>query len=271
MSEQFRPGGAVRRSVTGCGLLILSLMVSAVPLAGQSGEVPTGHVAPGPPTGHTGPATGVYAHSFRHQQASEAIALVRLLLSPTGTVELRPAGNSLVVRDRAARLSDIRRLLGQFDHPPQDLRFEIHVLRAGSAGGEAGQSEDSLPADLLVRLKDLLRYDSYDLLAHTELSSKEGEDVFYALGDRFSVSFRPGTILADRRLRLKDFEILQRSPESANKSRRLEPRRLVQTHLNLWMDQVFVLAVAPKDGEANDGVLMVAITCRREEPSAREE
>ncbi len=263
-----------RRSGVGFGMLVLTLVVAAVPLVGQGSEVPSGHVVTGTPTGHTGPATSVYAHTFRHQQASDAIALVRLVLSPTGSVELQPAGNSLVVRDRVARIAHIQRLLGQFDHPLQDLRFEINVLRAGGSSaspvGAGGSGKNTLPADLVARLKDLLRYESYELLARTELSLKEGEAVTYALGDRYSVSFRPGTILADRRMRLQDFEILQRSPESANKSRRLEPHRLVQTHLNLWMDQVFVLAVAQKDGGANDGVLMVAITCRREEPSARE-
>lgn len=258
------------RPRAGFGMLILALMAVAVPLAGQSGEVPTGHVAGGPPTGHTGPATSVYAHTFSHQQASDAIALVRMVLSPTGSVELQPASNSLVVRDRSARITDIQRLLAQFDHPPQALRFEIQVLRAGREGIASGGAGEALPANLVARLKDLLPYDSYDLIASAELSSKEGEDVTYALGDRYSVSFRPGTILADRRLRLQDFEILQRAPQTANKSRRLEPHRLVQTHLNLWMDQFFVLAVAQKGGEASDGVLMVAITCRREEPSARE-
>ena len=43
----------------------------------------------------------VQVYTFKYQRASEAVAMVYPQLSPRGTVELQPGGNTLVIRDTA--------------------------------------------------------------------------------------------------------------------------------------------------------------------------
>ncbi|MEM8960644.1 MAG: secretin N-terminal domain-containing protein [Acidobacteriota bacterium] len=207
----------------------------------------------------------VYAFSFEHQSASDAIFFVRHLLSPRGTVELQPGGNTLVVRDERVAINKIRRMLEGFDHPPRMMRIDIHVLRAGTKIGTEGE----VPPEALVdRLRGLLRYDEYRQIAVAELSSREGEDVTYALGRDYRVSFKLGTLLGDRRLRLDDFRITATpGPRSANKSRRPEPHELIHTDLNLWKNQQFALVLS-QEGTTPEAVL-VAISFRLEDEPTR--
>ncbi|NJL28491.1 MAG: CHAD domain-containing protein, partial [Thermoanaerobaculia bacterium] len=116
------------------------------------------------------------------------------------------------------------------------------------------------PAELVGKLRGLLRYDSYELLAKASLDSREGQEITYALGDDYGVSFRLGSVLAGQRLKLQGFRIVQKPAQGTNKGRRLEPKELIHTNLNLWMDRIFTLVLAQDDssGEA----LMVAISCR---------
>src|SRR3954470_14470968 len=39
------------------------------------------------------------AYSFKYQRASEVMTLIYPLLSPRGTIELQPGGNTVVIRD----------------------------------------------------------------------------------------------------------------------------------------------------------------------------
>jgi len=209
----------------------------------------------------------LYAHTLEHREASEAMELVELVLSEAGTVELQRGGNTLVVRDRPVVVEQLQALLTEFDRPPRDVELEIHVLRAGpgrvpgdpAAWKDGGPKLNEPPAELVERLRGLLRYDSYELLARAELTPQEGEEVEYALGDDYGVSFRLGSVLAEQRLKLHGFRITQVPPHGTNKTRQLEPKELIHTNLNLWLGRVFALVLA-QDG-ANREALMVAITC----------
>lgn len=235
----------------GVGPLLLADAVIATPVGGDPALA----------------ARQVYAYTCEHQPASEAVTLVRPLLSPRGSVELQPGNNSLVVRDTREAIERIKPVLESFDHPPQSLRLDIRIVRAGPAKGArpSGMPDaTALPGDLAARLGGLLRYDSYEKLAETTVTPTEGEEVTYAIGKDYSVSFRLGTVLAGQRLRLHDFRILQRARNPANKSRQLPPRKLLHTNLNLWLDQQLALVV-PQDTGAADEALMVAIACRWDE------
>lgn len=210
-----------------------------------------------------------YAYTLKHQPTHEAVALVRPLLSPVGTVEEQPRGNTLVIRDSRATIERIVPVLEAFDHPPQDLRFEIKIVRAGPKGPEVSpplpDASDELPAELVARLRELLRYDDYQVLAKAELSSKEGEEITYSLGQSYSVRFRPGTVLAGasgQRLKLEGFRVIKQVANPSNKGRRLEPRELFHATLNLWIDRPFNLVLT--QDESSQEALLVAISCRRE-------
>jgi hypothetical protein len=199
------------------------------------------------------------AYTFKHQRASEAVSLVYPLLSPRGTVELQPAGNTLVIRDVQGAINRIVPVLRNFDHPVEPLRLEVFVVRASRAPAVSPQVRRSeLPDWLTKRLHDVLAYDVYEMRAQAQLIGVEGQWVTYELGPEFKVSFRFGTLLEGQRVRLSNFRI----------SRRAEGRpttNLLQTNLTLWLDQTMSLGLAKN--EASREALMVVLTLREGESS----
>jgi hypothetical protein len=204
------------------------------------------------PEGDDAEPLGVYAATLEHQRASEAVELVRPLLSPRGTVELQPGGNTLVVRDSLAALARIAPVLRSFDHPPRPLRLEILVVRASTSPVSPAVPSD-VPADLVERLRKLLRYDTFTLLARADLKTLEGEQVLYEMGGGYGVRFQLGSLFADERIKLHGFQVLRGDPATA--------RPLIHTNLTLLVDQTVTLALAPREG--SEKALMVVVTCRR--------
>jgi hypothetical protein len=197
----------------------------------------------------------VRAYTFKYQRASEAVPLVYPLLSPRGTVEYQPAGNTLVIRDTQAAIHRIVPMLRSFDHPALPLRLEVFVVRASRALVSPPQRSE-LPEWLTKRLHDLLAYDYYEMQAQAQLGGVEGQRVVYELGPEYKVSFRFGTLLDGQRVKLSNFRISRRSegrPES----------NLIQTNLNLWLDQTMSLGLAKS--EASREALMVVLTLREGE------
>lgn len=213
----------------------------------------------------------VHAYTLKHQRTADAVALIRPLLSPQGTVEEHPVGNTLVLRDTREAIARLMPILEAFDHPPEDLRFEIQVVRAGPRRSRISpplppdqlpQSTQQLSPELVGRLRGLLRYDDYQVLSSAALSSKEGEEVTYSLGKSYSVTFTPGATIDSQRVKLEGFRILKHSKNPTNKGRQLGPRELFHASLNLQVDRLFTLVLA--QDSTQEEALMVAISCRRE-------
>ncbi len=209
----------------------------------------------------------MYAYTLKHQQAHEALALIRPLLTARGTVEVQPGDNTLVIRESRPTLARLARVLAEFDHPPEELRFDIRVVRAGPRRNVVSPPEPEsvggpLSEELAARLRELLRYDDYRILAEAGVTTREGEEVTYAFGDTYAVSFRSGTVMAGQRVKLEGFRILKQVKNPAIKGRQLEPRELFHATLNLWLDRPFNLVLA--QDKSRQEALMVAISCRRE-------
>lgn len=223
--------------------------------------------SPAQPDGES--TIGVLAVTLEHQPAGEALLLVRRLLSPLGTVELQPRDNTLVVRDMKTMLARIAPVLEQFDHPPQTLRFDVHLLRADNAGVDPNRvdrdvADDAVPEEVVERFRNYLKYDDYQLLAKAGITSREGEDVTYALGGGYNLSFRVGTVLAGQKLKLHDFRISRKpAAANANKSRQPEPRELIHTGLNLGRDRLFTMILAREAGP--EQALVVALRFQLED------
>ena len=198
----------------------------------------------------------VHVYRLEHQPASEAWALLQPLLSARGSVELRPADNTLVLRDSTAALERILPVLAAFDHPPRDVNVEIWLIRAsGIAKVSPPLSEPSnVPRDLLANLVGRLPYQQYDLLAGSRVRSREGQRVTFQLGPEHAVRFRLGTIVGDQRLRLVDFEVLREERGAAAES-------LIRSNLNLWLGRSMVFALT--QGEHSPTALMVVVRCRQ--------
>lgn len=219
----------------------------------------------------------VFAYTLEHQKASDAIVKIRPLLSSRGTVEEQPRSNTLVVRDVGSAVEAVARALNDFDRPPEALRFQIQVLQAGpkarsviSPPRPGAVAEAEVSAELVDLLKGLLRYEDYRVLAQAGVTSQEGDEVVYSLGDGYDVSFRLGSILGGQRLKLEGFRIREKT-RATSKGPQLPPRDLFNATLNLWLDKPFTLVLA-QDEERKEA-LMVAISCHREatEPDAEDD
>jgi hypothetical protein len=200
------------------------------------------------------------AYTFKHKQASEAVALVYPLLSPKGTVEVYPRGNTLAIRDIPKALARIMPVLRGFDHPPRPLRLEVYVVRASRLMVSPQIQRSELPEQLARRLHELLAYDTFEMQAQAQLAGVEGQPVIYELGQEYKLSFRFGTLMDDQRVKLSSFRI----------SRQGEGRqmtKLLETNLTLWVDQTISLGLAKS--EASREALMVVLTLRRATPIAK--
>jgi hypothetical protein len=225
----------------------------AAPLAAQAGQQPRDSAE-----------LVLHAYTLRYQQALEAIPQIQPLLTGRGTLELQPGGNTLVIRDTAAALARIVPVLNAFDHPPQPLKVEILIVRASRAAvGPQQLSHSDLPESLTRRLRELLPYDIYELQAQANLGSQEGQAVAYQLGDDYVVSFRLGTLVEAKRIRLGNFEVSRR----AGKSKSTVP--LVHTSLNLCLDQTMSLGLARSEGSRD--ALIIVVTVHHGDPRPRGE
>jgi hypothetical protein len=124
-------------------------------------------------------------------------------------------------------------------------------------------SHSDLPESLTRRLRELLPYENYEMQAQAQLASQEGQAVAYELGDDFAVSFRLGTLLEAKRIKLANFEVDRR----AGKGRSTVP--LVHTSLNLCLDQTMSLGLARSEGSRE--ALIIVVTVRRGDPRLRPE
>ncbi len=189
-----------------------------------------------------------YAYNLQHRGASEALELVLPLLSSRGAVELQPGGNALVVRDTAQVLQRIRPRLRAFDHPFEPLRLRVQIIRAERGGVPSGPQPE-LPAGVMARLRELLKYESYSLLAGSELSIEDGMAVVQDVGDEYRVDFRLRHLLSDARALLEGFRLSRGANE--------EFEALIHANLNLDLDKPMVLGLAPSEG--SDSALMLVI------------
>jgi hypothetical protein len=192
------------------------------------------------------------AYTFRYQRASEAVALVYPLLSPKGTVELQPKGNTLVIRDVPAALNRIVPALRSFDHPPRAMRLEVFIVRASRNTVSPQVRHSDLPEQLTKRLRDLLAYDNFDMEAQARLGGVEGQQVIYEMGQGYKLSFRFGT-LADERVKLSNFRIARQGEGQPEKI-------LLQANVPLQCDQTMSLGLAKN--EASREALMMVLTLR---------
>jgi hypothetical protein len=197
------------------------------------------------------------AYTFKYQRASEALSLVYPLLSPKGTVEYQPQGNTLVIRDVDAAVRRIMPVLRGFDHPARPLRLEVLVVRASRSEVSPPLPRSDLPEQLTKRLHNLLKYDVFETQAQAQLSGVEGQWVVYELGPEYRVSFRFGTLMENQKgysiVKLSKFRISRRMEGRAEAS-------LLETNLNLRLDRTSNLGLAKSEGSRE--ALMVVLTLR---------
>jgi hypothetical protein len=225
-----------------CGLLLLIALAAGVrPARAQFSPAPD--------------ELTVFVYSLRNQPGSEAVAVVQSLLSARGSVQFQPEANNIVVRDTLSVASRVALALQNFDHPVQELRLEVKIIQAGPA--QVSGDPLGLPLGLLRRLSELFKFESYRLAASVDVDTREGVEVHHQVGKEYLLSFRVGTVLEDRRIRLSGFRLARVSAAPG-------ARPLLATNLTPWLDQTTVLGLAQEEGAPS--ALLVAITCRKAQP-----
>lgn len=197
----------------------------------------------------------LHSYALRHRPAAEALPVVEGLLSHRGSVTVDVEKNTLVVRDTVAALVRIVPALRTFDVPAHQLEFEVMVVRAwrdaAPATAPSAATPARPPAELVAKLRKLLNYGSYELVAAADLVSREGQELTYRIGDAFVVSFRVGDLARGDSVKLHDFRLFRRN----------QPKPMIHTNLNLFLDKTYSLGFSKS--EESDTALMVVITSRR--------
>lgn len=182
------------------------------------------------------------------QPASAAVERVCPLLSASGSVEVQDNGRVLVVRDFAPVVERALKALAEFDRAGRTLRFSVQIVSADADAATGATLE--LPVEVVDRLRRLLRYRSYSVLARAELEAVEDVASSFEVGPEYRLSFRLDRGAEPRRVRMSEFRILRKTGHGD-----LKP--LVQTHLSLELGRPMILGLAPT--EASDRALMVVL------------
>lgn len=245
--------GAVRRALPAPVLLAGALLAAAGTL--QPALAQPGSAQPGDARQEA--ETQIrHAFTLQHQRADDALEWMQNEMSPQGTIELQRATNTLVLRDRSSVLEHLLALLRDFDHPRQQIEFEIFILEASRRG--SGDPRSELPAQLTDELGNWLAFTSYRLLGEGQFEAMEGENVRYEIGNEFRLGFRVGTVLLDRRLKLYGVEI-ERSRGA------VLDERVFNGHLNVWVGKPLVLALPYRGSDASGLVVAVTVRSPRED------
>lgn len=109
--------------------------------------------------------------------------------------------------------------------------------------------------ELAQRLRKVLRYDFYRILSQGEIDTVEGRSIRYELGSDIAVSFRIGTVIQDKRVKLREFKVERRNPTDGSGV----AKKTFNANLNLWLGNTLALTLA--QDEESESALVVAVTC----------
>lgn len=229
-------------------LVTLSPLMALGVAAPVGGQTPSSSEATSP---RGEPRQQLYAYTLRHQPARDAFDLVQRMLSPDGRITLRPGSRTLEIRDTPEILRQIGSFLRGFDHAPLTLDLELMVVQAATFPvSPQPQNSPEIPRSLISEWRKVLRFQSYRLLARAELEPRENEEVTYEMADGYRVSFRVGTMLANRRIKLHGLR-LTRVENQAEKE-------LIHSTLYPWVGKPTALGIS-RSGDDRTALMLVVI------------
>lgn len=195
-------------------------------------------------------AVRLMVFTLERRPVFDALSVVRPLLSVQGSVEFDPNHNTISVRDNLAALSRVATAIRAFDRESQPVRIGVSLVLAQVAKISPVPLDEGIEQDLLARLRQLMRFNTFSLLTHGEISSREGEAVDYEMAQGYRLSFELGTVGDGKRIRLSEFRMARVQPGQAEKE-------LMRSVVNLGLDQPLILGLT-RD-EASDRALMLVL------------
>jgi hypothetical protein len=202
-----------------------------------------------------GPVSRVFTLS--HRPAREAVSVVEPLLSPEGSVLVRPRDNSLTVVDDAATVARVAEAIARFDAVPASFKVRIRLIR--------GSSKPPLPGEVKVDMpglpSGLLPYASYQEIGRFEALTNEGGRVEASVGGAYSVGFvLRGVMGQSERVELSQF-VLDRHQGPSGLSGVNSVRTLLRSNVSLLVGQTFVMVATPS--EASGEALLLVLVAER--------
>lgn len=240
------------RPLVPLGLLGLLMTVTIVPVMAAGEPAATGTTAI-----HERAEASLRLHAFtlEHQRAADAMAVVIPLLSLRGGVEVQPGSNSLLVRDTLGNLARITAAVRAFDHPARPVLLTLQVVQAEGPANQVSPPSPiravGLSTELVERLRKVLPFSSYSLVAGAEFASREGQPVTYDLAGRYRITFQLGNMSEGQRLRVGDFRV-----ERLDRGEGDPP--LIHTNLNLTLGRTTVLGLA-RESSAPRALMVVLL------------
>ncbi|MEZ5312695.1 MAG: hypothetical protein R2862_03095 [Thermoanaerobaculia bacterium] len=186
---------------------------------------------------------------FEHQRASEALAMVRSLLSPRGSVARRGvehAGGARV----SAILTRVSTAVRTIDHVAQPIWLRVELIRAAVSSLSPVPKASDVEPELVDNLRKLFRFQQFAQVSRGRIETREGEEVTYEMGEGYRLAFRLGTIVDRRRIRLSSFQLTRVVAGQ-------DDRTLVRSAVNLGLDQPLILGLT--NDEAAERALMLVL------------
>ncbi len=213
--------------------------------------------APPPPSPD---ATVVRVFTLRHRRADEAAAVVRPLLSDTGSVLLSSNGRIITIRDSLAVVEKTAKAIEAFDLPPRALSIAVTLLKAASdpVQGPSGRPVSEEIRGVGERLKRLFNLTSYVPLDTVVVQGVEGDSVAYVVGREYRLEFLLGPGTDDSVVRLRNLVLSRQRSEAG----RFVSRDLLRTTINVPLLQPYVLGIG-KDESASGALFLVFVASPR--------
>lgn len=151
---------------------------------------------------HAAEPMQVRAFEVRHRAVGDAFDLVSPLLSPEGSVQIRPGLKTLVVEDRPANLERIRQVLDGFDLAPRNVEVSFTLLLGTdtrSSASPRGMDPASLSREIRgvhENLGDFTKWTDYELLGSQSVTVVEGHAVAARLSAEYRVQFEVESVEA---------------------------------------------------------------------------
>ena len=229
--------------------LVAAAAAAQAPAVPDPAQRPRLRSQPPPPTGEAA-AVRLMVFSLQRQSAFDALSAIRPLLSVQGSVEVDPNRNTISVRDNLAALSRVAIAIRVFDRENQPVKIDVQLILAETAKISPVRPDVGLAPDLLGRLRQLLRFQTFSLLARSQIASREGESVVFEMAQGYRLSFEVGSIAEGKQIRLAGFRMVRAQPGAPEKE-------LVRTVVHLGLDQPLILGMT-RD-EAADRALMLVL------------
>ncbi len=202
-----------------------------------------------------GPVSRVF--TLRHQPARDAVSVIEPLLSPEGSVLVRPRDNSLTVVDDAATVARIAEALARFDVAPNRYRVSVQLVRASSKPAPKGTAAVELPG----LPSGLLPYSAYQEIGRFETVTGEGDRLQASVGGPYTMSFGLRRVPGEsERVELSRF-VLERLEGPSKLGGVGSYRTLLRSNISLLVGQTFVMVATPS--EASGEALLLVVVAER--------